>query len=110
MIKIKIDLQQLEDLTNFFIPLMIRGLESRIAENKGNDFEMLYRVSLSVLKDVHRIFRQKELTVARTFKITLTEAQALILMKLLLQFPLRPDDYWRLNLRNHIVELLDRQL
>ena len=107
---LKINRQCLEDLCGFFLPVMMEMLEARMRIEKGTEYEYFIRVSLSVMQAVEKMLMRKYLTESFNFKIKFSEAEAIILMKLLLQFPLPADHFWRQNLRNNIVEQLHKQL
>lgn len=102
--------QYLEDLCRHFLPYMIKVLEARLNISRGTDKELDAIVCLSVLEDLELMFQRKTLTVQKNFTIKLKKAEAVILMKLMMQFPLMSEDFWRMNLRNNIVEQLHKQL
>jgi len=107
---LKINRQHLEDLCGYFLPVMMQMLDARALIERGTEYEYLLRIGVSVMKDVEKKLMKKYLTESFKFKIKFSEAEAIILMKLLLQFPLSSVDFWRLNLRNNIVEQLHKQL
>lgn len=107
---LKINRQWLEDLCGYFLPFMTQMLDSKVQTFRGSDTEAFYRVCSSVMNDLEKLLIKKYLAESNKFKIKLTEAQAILLLKLMLQFPIPADHFWRINLRNNIVDQLDRQL
>lgn len=110
MTKLLLTLQYLEDLCGHFMPYMMRVLEARLRISRNSDLEIPAVVCLSVLEDINQIFIKKTVTVQKKFTIKLTKAEAIILMKMMLQFPIEENQFWRMNLRNNIVEQLHKQL
>lgn len=108
--KLKLSRQYLEDISLNFMPVMIMTAEARIRMNKGTELETLDRICLSVLQDIDLAFKRKRLTMQHKFSITFSEAEGIIFMKGLLNFPIPAEHFWRLNYRNQIVEQLDKQL
>lgn len=108
--KLKLSRQYLEDLSNYFIPFILRVVEARIHENVGTDSALLDIICRSTMETIDVMFKKKLLTDQQKFKLKFTEAEGIIFMKLLLQFPIPADHFWRNNLRNQIVEQLDKQL
>lgn len=108
--KLKLSRQYLEDLNNYFMPFMLKAVESRARINEGTENELLDKICYSVLQDIFLALRRKELTMQQKFSINLKEAEGIIFMKGLLNFPIPADQFWRQNLRNQIVEQLDKQL
>lgn len=102
--------QYLEDLCRYFIPYMISVLESRIRARKSTEFELEARVCLSLMEDIDIMFQRKTLTRQQKFTIKLKESEAIILLALMNIFPIQSEDFWRMNLRNNIVEQLHKQL
>ena len=102
--------QYLEDLCRHFLPYMIRVLEARLRSSRHTDQESQAIVCLSVLEDLELMFQRKTLTVQKKFTIKLKKAEAVILMELMKQFPLMEKDFWRMNLRNYIIDQLYQQL
>jgi len=89
---------------------MIMVLESRLKLSRNTENELAEIVCLSVLEDLEIMFQRKTLTVQQKFTIKLKKAEAVILMKLMMQFPLNAEEFWRMNLRNQIIEQLHKQL
>ena len=108
--KLLLTRQYLEDICRYFMPYMINVLESRIRTRKNTEFEIAARVCLSVLEDIDIMFQRKTLTRQQKFTIRLKDAEAIIMLELMGSFPIQPEDFWRNNLRNHIVEQLHKQL
>jgi hypothetical protein len=107
---IKISRHYLEDLSNYFLPIMLKMTEARARVNEGTELEDLYKISYSVLNDIDLMFDRKNLTLQKKFTIRLKDAEGIILYKMLLNFPIAGDDVWRVLLRNQIVEQLDKQI
>lgn len=107
--KLLLSRQYLEDICRYFMPYMLSVLESR---SRGCDPEKNLDavVCLSVLEDLDIMFQRKTLTRQQKFTITLKKAEAVILMKLMISFPVMENEFWRMNLRNNIVEQLHKQL
>jgi hypothetical protein len=102
--------QYLEDICSYFMPYMISVLESRLRINRQTEQELDAIICLSVLEDLDVMFQRKTLTRQQKFTIKLKKAEAVILMKLMMTFPIYDQEFWRLNLRNNIVEQLHKQL
>jgi len=108
--KLLLSRQYLEDMCRYFMPYMINVLEARIRMRKNTELEMGARVCLSVLEDLDIMFQRKTLTRQQKFTIRLKDAEAIILVELMGTFPIQPEDFWRMNLRNQIIEQLHKQL
>ncbi len=102
--------QYLEDMCRYFLPYMIQVLESRLRTNRNTERELDAIVCVSILEDVEQMFLRKTLTRQQKFNIKLKKAEAVILCQLMMQFPLMENDFWRMNLRNNVIEQLDQQL
>lgn len=107
--KLQIERQQLDDLSTYFLPFMLKVIDSQLLQNKGTDLEFSNKVLKSILSDVDLIFKRKVLCRQRKFQITFKEAEGLVLMYFLLRFPIPADHWYRLNLRNQLVEQLHKQ-
>lgn len=108
--KLKLSRQYLEDLSNYFMPFMLKSIESRRRLNEGTENELLDKICYSVLCDIDLILKRKQLTMQKKFSISLKESEGVILMKGLLNFPIPAEQFWRCNLRNQLVEQLDKQI
>lgn len=107
---LKINRQYLEDLTSYFMPFMLKALESRRRIDEGTEIELLDKICYSVLQDIYIVFQRKKLTLQQKFTIRFKDAEGIIFMRGLLNFPLPADQFWRQNLRNQIIEQLDKQI
>lgn len=110
MIQLKISRQYLDDICAHFMPYMLRLLEARIAMYRNTEAELVEQVCMSVLEDLDLMLQRKTLTTQHNFKIKLKKSEAIILMQLMLKFPIMENEFWRMNLRNNIVEQLHKQL
>lgn len=110
VIELKLERQQFDDLCGYFLPLMMDFCDSRVLMYEDTDQEFAHRVCRSVMEGVERMFMKKQLSDSRKIKLKLTEAEALITMQLLVNFPLPEDHIWRHNLRNHIIHTIDKQV
>lgn len=108
--KLILSRQYLDDLCRHFLPYMIRVLESRLRLCRNTDKELEAIVCLSVLEDLELMFQRKTLTIQKKFTIKLKKSEAVILMELMKQFPLMVEDFWRINLRQNIIDQLYQQL
>lgn len=107
---LKISRQQLEDLCGYFLPVMIMMIEANVRSHEGIESQLGFRVSLSVMKDIENLLMRKYLGCSNKFKIKFSEAQAIILVQMLIDFPIPSGEFWRINLRNNIVEQLHKQI
>src|SRR5690606_33290221 len=98
MISLKITRQYLEDLCRFFLPYMVQVLESKKLTAADTEWYIPSLVALSVLEDMVTMFQRKTLTVQQKFTIKLKIHEAIILMKLMMEFPLDESQFWRQNL------------
>lgn len=108
--QLKIDRQYLEDLSSYFMPFMLKTVASQARLHEGTETELLDKICYSVLKDIELTLARKKLTLQKKFTIKLKEAEGIIFMKGLINFPLPPEHFWRHNLRNQIIEQLDKQI
>ena len=108
--KLKIDRQQLNDLSIYFLPFMLQLVEARLRQDKGTEQEFLDKICRSILVDIDTMFKRKLLTLQVKFKIHFTEAEGIVLLQFLLKFPIPGDHFWRNNLRNQIIQQLHKQL
>ncbi len=108
--QLKINRQYLEDLSSYFMPFMLKTIESKARLHEGTEMELLDKICYSVLKDIELTLARKKLTLQRNFSIKLKDSEGIILMKGLINFPLPPDHFWRHNLRNQIIEQVDKQI
>lgn len=110
MIILKLSRQYLDDLCRFFLPYMISVLESRQRTAESTEGHLPAMVALSILEDLETMFQRKTLTVQQKFTIKLKKHEAIIILKLMMEFPLDENHFWRQNLRNYITEQLHKQL
>lgn len=110
MYKLKMERQHLEDMCAYFLPLMDKILASRLAIFQGTEHEISYRVTYSIFCGVHKDFKRKQLNELKKVCMKYSEAEAIVFMQLLLQFPIPADHFWRMNLRNNFVDQLHKQL
>ncbi len=108
--QIKINRQYLEDISGYFIPLMLDIAKSLALSYKDSELELLHKICYSVLKDIELMFARKKLTSQKNFTIKFKEAEGIIFMRGLLSIPLPAEHVWRQNLRNQIIEQLHKQL
>lgn len=66
---LKLNRQHLEDLCGYFVPFMIRLLESRVSMHIGTEAQMGFRIGLSVMNDIEKLLQKKYLGDAHKFKI-----------------------------------------
>lgn len=107
---LKINRQALEDLCRHFLPLMVQFCEAQVRTYKGTEFEMLHRMSRSLMNDISKQLWRKQLTESKKINLKFSEAEAIILMHKLIEFPIPGEIIWRNNLRNHLVGELHKQL
>ncbi|GEM_PF-4547565 len=112
--KLKIDKQGAESISNYFMHTIIMIVDARVRESKHNQNEYLgAKLLRSILQEVDFIFKRKLLTQAKDYKIKLTDAEGIVLLKFLLEFPIPGNEItspWLHNLRNNVTLQLDKQI
>lgn len=110
MLQLSLIRQHLEDLTGYFMPVMIDMLESRIRLYQGTEMLIGEQVSLGVMEELETKLIKKTLSASKKFTLKLSRGESVLLYAMLMKFPIPSDHFWRLNLRNNIVEQLHKQL
>lgn len=112
MEKITIPLQrdQARAVQQNFCPYLERYCEAKIKTAVSEDERLIYMIIRSLFLDVYKMISKKLLTDAKQFKFKLSEAEAIALYKLLIAFPIKVDQFWYVNLRQTIVDVIHGQL
>lgn len=109
--KLKINKQGAESISTYFMVTIILLADVRIRDSRHNQNEYLgAKLLRAILHDVDVIFKRKLLTQAKDYKIKLTDAEGIVLLKFMLEFPIPPGQFWLQNLRNNVTSQLDKQI
>ncbi len=109
--KLKISKQGTESISSYFMPTIILFADVRIRENANCESDLLgAKLLRSILHDVDIVFKRKLLTLAKDYKIKMSDAQGIVLLKFLLEFPIPEGQFWLQNLRNNITAQLHKQI
>lgn len=110
MIMLKLSRDQARNVQLHFFPYLDLLCEKNIRDAVTLDDQLNVRMISSILNEARRLFEKKLFGVSNRLKFLFTDAQSIVLYKLLLNLPLHPDQIWLCNLRQLIMDTLHVQL
>lgn len=115
MVFIKTNRQDLETVGIYFIPFIKEWKQTNLNNIKDSNMhggEFLLAVAINCIVDENLLLIKKKLinTSSTNQKIKLTDAQAVVLYRLLIILPIPAVEFYFNKLRNEWIEQLDRQL
>jgi hypothetical protein len=110
-IEFKLYRDQARSVQECFFPYLGMLCESKIRD-AGHDVDHLLncRAVQSLYLQVKRQFDKKLLTEANIFHFKFAYAEGLAFYNLLMNLPIKADQIWFINLRNHICNTVHKQL
>lgn len=111
MIKLQLERDQARTVEQNFLPYMVLVSWIKIREAKNMTEEYFSaRVIYSAVSELERMFKLKLLSKTQSFTFNLTDGQGVVLYKLLMATPISDDKDWLLMIRQHICNILHKQL
>lgn len=110
MILLKLTRDQARSVQVNFFPYLSLLCEKNIADTTNPDETLNARMIYSILNEIRKDFEKKLFNTAKKIKFKLSDAQAVVMYKLMMSLPLQPDQIWLVNLRQHIVNILHIEL
>jgi hypothetical protein len=112
-ITLKLTRDQARTVQQSFFPYLLMLIESRLQTEiySGNvDALLSIRANRILFQQVVKMFDRKLLTEGHKFTFQFTLPNALPLYGYLRELPIEAKDFYHINLRQHIIEVLHRQL
>lgn len=109
--KLKLERDQARAIRQDFFPYLESLCEMHYQDTRQDtNMNLTVLVIRSLFIDLVKHFDQKLLTTANNFTFKLSDAHGITLYLLLMQLPLRLDQYWLVNLRQLVVDTLHHQM
>lgn len=110
MIILKLYRDQARQVQLHFFPYLELLCEKNIRDALNQDEELNARMIYSVLNETRILFEKKLFGISNKLSFKFTDAQSIVLYKLLLVVPIHADNIWLHNLRQFITDHLHLQL
>lgn len=111
MILLKLKRDQARAIEEHLFPLMIRIAEMKVnTAGKFSDEYLNYKIVLTLLTEVKKIFTRKLDGAAHKFNFKFNDAQGITLFKFLMNHRISEEHSWLINLRQHICDVLYKQI
>lgn len=110
MIILKLTRDQARSVQLNFFPYLSLLCEKNIRDTTNPDETLNARMIYCILNEIRKDVEKKLFNTAKKIKFKFSDAQAIVMYKLMIALPLQPDQIWLINLRQHIVNILHIEL
>lgn len=108
--QIKLTRDQARSVQHHFFPYLVAVCEMKVEHPAGSEDLLNNKMIVCILQEIRVLFEKKLLTRSNKFLFRFSDAQGIIFYKLLMNLPIIADQFWLINLRLHICDVLHLQM